>query len=41
MHLFKGYDKIAEMLIKNGANVDSINDKKNSVLMIAAWNGNV
>ena len=35
-----GYEKIARMLIGKGANVDAVNDKKSTTLILAALNGN-
>lgn len=39
--LFLGHEKIVQMLIKKGANVNSVNGDKNSALIFAADNGNI
>lgn len=41
IHLFLGHEKIVQMLIKKGANVNSVNGDKNSALIFAADNGNI
>lgn len=39
MHLFLGFEKIVRILINKGANVDAVNEDKDSALTIAAKKG--
>lgn len=39
IHLFTGFEKIARLLIKKGANVNAVNEDKFSALVIAAYRG--
>lgn len=41
VHSFIGSEKIAQMLIKNGANVNAVDAYKNSALAVAASTGQI
>lgn len=39
IHSFVGLEKVARMFIEKGANVNAVNDKNDSALILAVWNG--
>lgn len=41
IHLFVGFEKIAQMLIKKGTDVNVVNTNKYSALTYAVTNGNI
>lgn len=41
IHLFVGFERIVQMLIKKGANLNAVNEDKFSALVIAAFRGNI
>lgn len=41
IHLFIGYEKIVQILIENGANVNAMNDENDTALLYAAAKGKI
>lgn len=41
IRLFKGFEKIVQMLIEKGAHVNAVNEDGNSALIFAVLEGNI